>query len=156
MSNAAATLVGQNLGAKKPDRAEKSVWISALVNMIFLIGIAIIFIIFARPLIAFFTNEVEVINIGAKALRYISYGYIFYAYGMVMTQAFNGAGDTFTPTLINLFCFWLVEIPLAYFLALEYGFEETGVFLAIITSESLVGIIGIILFKMGRWKKREV
>jgi putative MATE family efflux protein len=156
MSNAAATLVGQNLGAKKPDRAERSVWISAYVNMFFMIIVAVIFVIFARPLVAFFTNETDVIDIGAKALRYISYGYIFYAYGMVMTQAFNGAGDTFTPTLINLFCFWLVEIPLAYFLALEYGLKETGVFLAIITAESLVGIVGIILFKMGRWKTREV
>ncbi len=156
MSNAAATLVGQNLGAKKPDRAERSVWISAFINMFFLIIIAILFVIFARPLVAFFTNDVAVIDIGAKALRYISYGYIFYAFGMVMTQAFNGAGDTFTPTLINLFCFWLVEIPLAYFLALVYGLNETGVFLAIIISESLVGVVGILAFRRGTWKTREV
>jgi putative MATE family efflux protein len=156
MSNAAATLVGQNLGAGKPERAERSVWISALINMVFLIGIAIIFIIFSRPLISFFTSDGGVIDIGAKCLRFISYGYLFYAYGMIMTQAFNGAGDTFTPTLINLFCFWLIEIPLAYFMAIKFGFAETGVFLAIIISESLVGILGIILFTRGRWKTYQV
>lgn len=156
MSNAAATLVGQNLGAKKPDRAESSVWKSAIVNLIFLCCIAVVFIIYPEFLIRFFTNEERVVNIGAQCLRFLSYGYGFYAFGMVMTQAFNGAGDTTTPTIMNLFCFWLVEIPLAYLLALQLGFDEQGVFMAIITSESLLGILGIILFRQGRWKLRQV
>lgn len=156
MSNAAATLVGQNLGAKKPDRAESSVWKSAIVNLIFLCCIAVVFIIYPEFLIRFFTDEERVVNIGAQCLRFLSYGYGFYAFGMVMTQAFNGAGDTTTPTIMNLFCFWLVEIPLAYLLSLQLGFDEQGVFMAIITSESLLGILGIILFRQGRWKLRQV
>jgi putative MATE family efflux protein len=156
MSNAAATLVGQNLGAKKPERAEKSVWMAAFVNMIFLMMIAIVFIGFAEYLILFFTDEAAVVAIGAKCLRFISYGYVFYAYGMVMVQAFNGAGDTTTPTIMNFFLFWLLEIPLALFLSFKLDMRETGVFLSIITAESLLGVVGMILFKRGRWKTREV
>jgi len=124
--------------------------------MVFLILIAIIFIVFAEKLIQLFSDEPEVISIGFKCLRFLSYGYLFYAFGMVMTQAFNGAGDTTTPTIINLFCFWLIEIPLAYLLALYFDFNESGVFLAIVISESLLGVMGIIIFKLGYWKKREV
>ncbi len=156
MSNAAATLVGQNLGAKKPERAEKSVWISAFVNMIFLCCIAIIFISYPEFLIRIFTNEPGVVTIGAQCLRFMSYGYVFYAFGMVLTQAFNGAGDTTTPTVINFFCFWMIEIPLAYLLALHLGLSEKGVFLSIIISESLLSIIALIVFRRGRWKLREV
>jgi putative MATE family efflux protein len=156
MSNAAATLVGQNLGAKKPERAEKSVWISALINMAFLCGIAVIFLSFPEFLIRLFTNEEKIVEIGALCLRYLSLGYPFYAFGMVMTQAFNGAGDTTTPTIFNFICFWLVEIPLAYLLALQLGLSETGVFLAIISSESLLGVLGIVVFRRGKWKLREV
>jgi putative MATE family efflux protein len=156
MSNAAATLVGQNLGAKKPDRAERSVWISAIINMIFLCMIALIFISYPEFLIRLFTDEEDVITIGAQCLRFLSYGYAFYAFGMVMTQAFNGAGDTTTPTVMNFICFWIIEIPLAYLLAIQFGLAEKGVFIAIITSESLLGILGILIFRLGRWKLREI
>jgi putative MATE family efflux protein len=156
MSNAAARLVGQNLGAKKPDRAERSVWISAIINMIFLGMIAIIFISYPEFLIRLFTDEEAVVTIGAQCLRFLSYGYVFYAFGMVMTQAFNGAGDTTTPTIMNFICFWIIEIPLAYLLSIQFGLAEKGVFIAIITSESLLGILGILIFRLGRWKLREV
>ena len=156
MSNAAATLVGQNLGAKKPDRAEKSVWISAIINMVFLGLIAIVFITFSEFLVRIFTSEPNVVAIGSKCLRVISYGYLFYGYGMIMIQAFNGAGDTATPTKINFFCFWMCEIPLAYALALKLGFDEMGVFISIVVAESLLGIVGIILFRRGKWKQKIV
>jgi Na+-driven multidrug efflux pump len=156
MSNAAATLVGQNLGAGKPLRAEKSVWRTGLINMLFLAAIAVIFILNAERLIEFFTAEAAVVAIGAKCLRFFSYGYIFYAYGMVMVQAFNGAGDTTTPTVINFFCFWMLEIPLAYLLALHFGIRETGVLVAVVIAESMAGIAGIILFRRGTWKEQKV
>ncbi len=156
MSNAAATLVGQNLGANKPERAEKSTWISAFANMIFLGSVGILFYTNAELLIRIFTAEPEIIEIGAQCLRIMSYGYLAYAFGMVIIQAFNGAGDTFTPTLINLVCFWLIEIPLAYFLAMELGFAEEGVFYSIVVAETLLGIIGFILFKRGKWKTTQV
>jgi len=156
MSNAAATLVGQNLGAKKPERAEKSVWNCAFVNMIFLAFMAVLFIFYSEFLVGIFTNEQNVIDIGAESLRYLSYGYIFYAYGMIMVQAFNGAGDTITPTIINFFCFWLFEIPVALWASFSLGLDERGVFIAVLLAESLVGIVGIIMFKRGKWKTRKV
>jgi putative MATE family efflux protein len=156
MSNAAATLVGQNLGAGKPERAERAVWLSAVANMAFLGLTAIVFILFAPFFIRLFTSEPEVVRIGADCLRVLSYGYLVYALGMVVIQAFNGAGDTVTPTWINFFCFWLLELPLAYALAIVLGIGERGVFYAILASESVMGIAGTVLFRRGRWKKREV
>lgn len=156
MSNAAATLVGQNLGANKPGRAERSVWISGFVNMVFLVGIAVLFFSSAEFLVRLFATEPKVVEIGAKCLRYLSLGYVSYAYGMVMTQAFNGAGDTATPTKINFLCFWLLEIPLACALALIFGLDEVGVFLSIIIAESALGLLGIVLFRRGKWKEKVV
>ena len=156
MSNAAATLVGQNLGAGQPERAEKSTWISAGVNMVFLGIVGVIFFLFAESLVSIFTSDADVIDIGARSLKIMSYGYLAYAFGMVIIQAFNGAGDTKTPTIINFFCFWLLEIPLAYFLALEWGLNEEGVFYSIVVAEVALGIVGFILFKKGNWKQTKV
>jgi putative MATE family efflux protein len=156
MSNAAATLVGQNLGANKPERAEKSVWTTAGVNMVFLALVGITFYIFAEWLIALFSTDPEIIRIGAQCLRIISYGYLAYAFGMIIIQAFNGAGDTTTPTIINFICFWLIEIPLAYLLAIEFGFKQDGVFYAIVVAETLLGVIGFLIFRKGNWKKVNV
>lgn len=156
MSNAAATLVGQNLGANQPDRAEKSTWISAFVNMVFLGMVGVTFLVFAENLVSIFTDDAAIIEVGAKCLRIMSYGYLAYAFGMVIIQAFNGAGDTKTPTLINLVCFWIIEIPLAYFLAITLQWNEEGVFYSIVIAESLLGILGFILFRRGNWKKTKV
>jgi len=156
IGNAAATLVGQNLGAGKPERAERSVWVTGFVNMVFLAIVTVVFLTFAEPLIRIFTNEEEVIPYGVACLRMISYGYIFYAYGMVMVQAFNGAGDTFTPTLINLLCYWIIQIPLAYWLAMKTSLGAQGVFLAITITESLLAVVGIIVFRKGKWKEKQI
>jgi len=156
MSNAAATLVGQSLGARQPERAEKAAWLTALYNMIFLTGLGLVFLIFADPLVGIFTDNPQVRAVGASCLRIISLGYPFYAWGMVMVQAFNGAGDTNTPTVINFFCYWLFQIPLAYVLARTAGLEETGVFVAIALAESLLAVVGVLVFRRGRWKSRGV
>jgi putative MATE family efflux protein len=156
LSNAAATLVGQNLGAGKPERAERSVWLTGFSNMLFLGCIAVVFIVFPEPLIRLFTRDAAVVPVGVDCLRYVSYGYLFYAYGMVIVQAFNGAGDTDTPTIINLFCYWLFQIPLAYILAIRWGLGTRGVFLAITIAESLIAVVGILVFRQGRWKQRRV
>ena len=156
MSNAAATLVGQNLGAGKPDRAEKSVWYCAWYNVAFLAIVSVIFVFWAELIIMIFTKEAEVIRIGAIALRYIGFGYVFYAFGMVISQAFNGAGDTKTPTWINFFCFWLFEIPLAYVLSITFGLEAKGIFTAISISAFLMGMVCIIVFRRGKWKTVQV
>lgn len=156
MSNAAATLVGQNLGARKPDRAERSVWVTGFCNMVFLGLVTIIFLIFAEPLIGIFTSDPSVLPYGIDALRFISYGYIFYAYGMVIVASFNGAGDTTTPTLINILCHWLLQIPLAYALALSFGLGAKGVFLAITVAESTIAVVSILVFRTGRWKSRKI
>ena len=156
MSNAAATLVGQNLGAKKPARAERSVWVTGFANMCFLGLVAITFVTFAERLIGIFTTDPAVVPYGVAALRFISYGYVFYAYGMVVVQSFNGAGDTNTPTLINLACYWLIQIPLAYSLAIPLGFGAKGVFAAITIAESLLAVVAILAFRRGTWKTREV
>jgi putative MATE family efflux protein len=156
MAGAAATLVGQNLGAGKPERAERAVWLTAVANMVFLGLVAIVFILFAEFFVRLFTDEPGVIAIGTDCLRILSYGYVVYALGMVVVQAFNGAGDTVTPTIINFFCFWLLEIPLAYALALPGGWNERGVFIAIVIAESAMSIVGAIVFRRGRWKTRQV
>ena len=156
LSNAAATLVGQNLGAKKPDRAEKAVWATGYVNMILLTAISLVFIITPHFFIQLFIDNAEVIETGARGLRIVSFGFIFYAMGMVMVQAFNGAGDTRTPTKINVVCFWIIEIPLAYFLATSYGMNEFGVYTAIIIAESCMTLIAMWLFKKGKWKLEKV
>jgi putative MATE family efflux protein len=156
MANAAATLVGQNLGANKPERAERSVWRAGLSNMIFLGAVALVFIAFDERIIGLFTGDAGVAAYGVSSLRFLSYGYIFYAYGMVMVQAFNGAGDTFTPTMINLGCYWLFQIPLAYALAIHFHAGANGVFMAIPIAESLITIVAIIFFRRGRWKTQKV
>ena len=156
MCNAAATLVGQNLGAKQPDRAETSVWRIGLYNMVFLCGVAVTFISFAEPMIRFFTRDSSVIPFGVDCLRMVSYGYGFYAYGMVLVQAFNGAGDTNTPTIINVFCYWLFQLPLAYVLSQPFGLGAQGVFLAITLAESLLALVSIFFFRLGRWKEQQI
>ncbi len=156
ISNAAATLVGQNLGANKPDRAEKSVWATGKVNFFILGIIGLIFILFPEFFIRLFINDPGVVKSGGQCLRIMSYGFIAYGLGMVVINSFNGAGDTLTPTKINLVCFWLVEIPLAYILAIPLGIGETGVFYSIIISETLMTITAVILFRKGKWKLKKV
>ncbi|MCI0612105.1 MATE family efflux transporter [bacterium] len=156
MSNAAATLVGQNLGAQKPDRAEKAVWKTCQYNCICLVLVGLMFEVFAGPLIRMFANDPTVVMYGISCLRIVSAGFIFYAFGMVLTSSFNGAGDTWTPTLINLFCFWLWEIPLGYYLAHPGGFGPNGVFIAVTVAFSTLAVVSAIVFKRGRWKLRKV
>lgn len=156
MSNAAATLVGQSLGAGKPDRAERAVWRAGFYNMCFLGAIGLVFVILAGPIINLFTHDPAVVPYGVACLRTVACGFLFYAYGMVITQSFNGAGDTWTPTVINLFVFWLWEIPLAYVLAITFGFGPNGVFLAITIAFSTLAVISAALFRKGRWKARVV
>src|SRR6202140_2682245 len=156
LSNAAATLVGQNLGAKQPERTATSVWRTGFYNMLFLGAIGIFFIFFAEPAVRLFTHDPEVVPLAASCLRILSYGNIAYAYGMVMLQAFNGAGDTVTPTLVNLFGFWLLEIPLAYALAIPLHMRSKGVFLSIVIAEAAIAAAGVVLFKRGRWKRQQI
>lgn len=156
LANAAATLVGQNLGADRADRAEKSVWSAGFVNMALLGMISVVFIWQAEWFIRLFTPDEAVITAGVNCLSIISAGFLLYGMGMVMVQAFNGAGDTATPTWINLFCFWLLEIPLAYLLARPAGFDQQGVYLAIVIAESILAITAMVLFRKGTWKKRKV
>jgi putative MATE family efflux protein len=153
MSNAAATLVGQNLGAKQPLRAEESVIKTAKYNGVFMGIVSLIFLFGAYPIISFFTNEEAVKDIAVQALRIVASGYVFYGIGMVMANAFNGAGDTWTPTWINLFGFWFFQIPLAYVLAEYLNFGPTGVFIAIPVAETAISLAAFALFKKGRWKK---
>jgi len=156
LSNAAATLVGQNLGAKRPDRAERAVWLTGLYTMIFLIVVSIVFIVFARPLVELFHDDPAVVAIGVDCLRIVSYGWVFFAWGMVTVQCFNGAGDTMTPTWVNLICYWLFQLPLAWFLSVRLDFGPSGVFWSISLAYSLSAVIGLALFRRGRWKTREV
>jgi putative MATE family efflux protein len=156
MSNAAATLVGQNLGARQPERAERSVWIAGLANMAFQLTVTVLYMLFHERLVRIFTSDPSVVNAGSECLRVVSYGYVMYAWGMVMPQAFNGAGDTITPTKINFFCFWLFEIPLAYFLAVGMGVQARGVYWAIVIAESAAGLMGIWLFRKGKWKDKVI
>ncbi len=156
MSNAAATLVGQNLGAQRPERAEQAVWRTGFYNMVFLGGLGLLFLLFAEPLIATFTQEAEVARNAVRCLRVVSAGFLFYAYGMVVTQAFNGAGDTLTPMVLNLVCFWVVELPVAYVLSGPLGMGPTGAFLSVTIAFSLVAVLGAAVFRRGRWKLRRV
>lgn len=156
MSNAAATLVGQNLGALQPERAEKSVWLTGKYNAVFMVLVSVLYLVFAHAILSWFSDEPEVVKYGALCLQVIAAGYVFYAYGMVVIQAFNGAGDTKTPTYINFFCFWVFQLPLAYGLALYFDLGPLGVYLAIVLAETLIAIIGIYLFKKGKWKRTVV
>ena len=156
MSNAAATLVGQNLGANQPQRAEDSVWKTGKYTAIFMAIVSIAYLLFAKTIIGWFTNEVEVIQNGALCLQIIAAGYIFYAYGMVIIQSFNGSGDTKTPTYINFICFWLFQLPFAYLVSITLDFGPKGVFWAITLAEVSIAIIGIIWFKKGNWKNMKV
>ncbi len=156
MSNAAATLVGQNLGAKQPDRAEQSVWKTGKYCAYFMGLVSIAYLVFAPQIISWFTTQPDVIEQGSLCLRIIAAGYIFYAYGMVVINSFNGAGDTTTPTIINFVCFWLFQLPFAYLMAISFNFGPTGVFLAIVLAEVLISVIAIIWFKKGHWKAKKV
>ncbi len=156
MSNAAATLVGQNLGAKQPGRAEQSVWKTGKYCAYLMGLVSIGYLVFAPQIISWFTQEPQVIENGSLCLRVIAAGYIFYAYGMVVINSFNGAGDTMTPTVINFICFWLFQLPFAYLMAISFDFGPIGVFLAIVLAEVLISIIAIIWFKKGRWKLKQV
>ncbi len=156
LSNAASTLVGQNLGAGRPDRAEKAVWKTAFLNVGVMAVFAFLFLSWPSFFIRLFINDPKVIHYGVQALQIISMGYLFYGFGMVMPQAFNGAGDTKTPTLINFITFWIIELPLAYLLAHTLGFRETGVFYSIVIAESLMAVMGIWLFRKGKWKTKMV
>lgn len=156
LANAAATLVGQNLGAGKPERAQKTVWTAGIANMILLGLFGLAFILKTEFFIKLLTGEVGVIASGIDGLRIISFGFLFYAMGMVMSQAFNGAGDTITPTWMNFIAFWCLEIPLAYFFAMKAGMDQQGVYIAIVIGEAVLAIMGVILFRRGKWKTRTV
>lgn len=156
VSNAAATLMGQNLGAKKPERAEASVWRCGFFNMIVLTVVALFFIVFARPIVGFFTADPVALESGIDCLRWISYGYPLFAYALVMISAFNGAGDTVTPTIINICCHWLFKLPLAYLLAKTMGMGPKGAYIAVMVAESVVAVVSIMIFRRGKWKERKV
>jgi putative MATE family efflux protein len=158
LSNAASTLVGQNLGAGRPDRAERAIWITSVFNMVVMGLVGSILIIFPEIFINLFANakDLEVIAKGSVCLRMVSFGFIFYGLGMVMVQALNGAGDTYTPTFINLCCFWLLEIPLAYVLAIHTSLSENGVYLAIVIAESTMAVVGFFVLRRGKWKVKKV
>ena len=154
--NAAATLVGQNLGANQPQRASESVLKTAKYNAIFMSIVTILFFVGADVIISFFTKQPDVKTTAVKALRIISAGYIFYGVGMVMINAFNGAGDTWTPTIINFFGFWILQIPLAWYLSKNVAMGPVGIFIAIPVAESLMTLASFILFRKGKWKKVKV
>jgi len=156
LANAAATLVGQNLGARQPERAATSVWRTGFYNMLFLGSVGVFFVFFAEPVVRLFTRDADVVPLAASCLRILSYGNIGYAYGMVMLQAFNGAGDTLTPTFVNLFGFWFLEIPLAYWLAIPMHLRSNGVFYSIVVAQCAVAAAGVVLFKRGRWKQQKI
>ena len=156
MSNAAATLVGQNLGAQQPERAEASVWQIGWYNMGYLLAISVLFFLFPHGITGIFTGDAAVVAVGAEWLRILSYALFVYGWWMVSVQAFNGAGDTATPTWINVVFFWLIQIPLAWLLALHLGWQETGVFWAVFVSETSVGLFTLWLFSRGRWKTAQV
>lgn len=156
VSNAAATMVGQSLGAGKPDRAERAVWLAGFYNMICLGVVGLCFVVFTPQIISVFTDDPKIVPYGVDCLRIVAYGFLFYAWGMVITQSFNGAGDAWTPTIINLFVFWLWELPLAYVLAITFGMGPRGVFLAIMISFSMLAVVSAVMFRRGKWKTKRV
>lgn len=156
LSNAAATMVGQGLGAGKPERAERAVWMAGFYNMCFLGVIGLAFVLLAGPIVSLFTPDPEVSGYAVACLRTVALGFLFYAYGMVITQSFNGAGDTWTPTWINLLVFWLWEIPLAYALAIVYGFGPRGVFWSMTIAFSSLAVVSAVIFRRGKWKLKRV
>ena len=156
MSNATATLVGQNLGAKQIERAEQSVWKTAKYNAIFMIFVTLLFLVASTPIVAFMNPDPAVEKVAVQVLRIVTAGYIFYGIGMVLMNAFNGAGDTRTPTIISLFCFWAFQIPIAYLMAEKMGFGPKGVFLAIIMAETSITIVAYFIFRRGKWKEVKV
>jgi len=156
MANAAATMVGQALGAKNPERAERAVWRAGFYNMIFLGGVGLVFILFAPQIIGIYKPTPDVAQYGIDCLRIVAYGFVFYAYGMVLGQSFNGAGDTWTPTILNLFVFWLWEIPLAYVLSVVFGMGPRGVFFAIMIAFSTLAVASALVFRRGKWKAKVV
>lgn len=155
-SNAAATLVGQNLGANQPGRAESAVWKTGVYNMYFMVSVSVIYFLFHEQLMSFFTSDPHVINIGGEWIRILSYSYFVYGWWMVSVQAFNGAGDTVTPTKINLVFFWLIQIPLCYYLAIPLDWQHSGVFWGVFVSETSVGLFTLWLFTRGSWKSMKV
>ncbi|HEY6445094.1 MAG TPA: MATE family efflux transporter [Acidobacteriaceae bacterium] len=156
LSNAAATLVGQNLGAGRPDRAEKAVWRTGVYTMLFLAALGVVFVIYAEPVVRVFVSDPEVIRIGSRALRTFACGNIAYAWVMTTLQAFNGAGDTLTPTIVYFLGFWVLELPLAWTLARGAGMREQGAFLAVVVAESAIAVLSIALFRRGRWRSRRI
>ena len=156
LGSAAATLVGQNLGAKQPDRAEQSVWRASFFNAVFLAVVSAVFLIWAPELVGIFSSDPQVVRYGASCLRIISLCYVLWAYGEIIVQAFNGAGDTWTPTLINFFVYWVVQLPLAYLLALKFNFGPNGAYYGILAAEVLLALIAIYVFRKGKWKEKVV
>lgn len=152
MANAASTLVGQNLGAGEPARAERSAWLCGHLNMVYLVCVAVVFWLFAPDLVGIFSEGKEVGHYGVSALRILCLGYFFYGYGMVLAQAFNGAGDTMTPTWMNAICFLLMQIPLAWYLSTPLGWGAEGAFAAVPISESILAVLAAVIFRRGRWK----
>jgi putative MATE family efflux protein len=156
LSNAAATMVGQALGAKKPERAEESVWTAGKYNAIVLGAVSVLFIVFAPLIVSIYTSDPKVAGYAIACLRIVSTGFVFFAYGLVFTQSFNGAGDTWTPTWINLGCFWVLQIPLAWLLAIQFGMGPQGVFIAMTVAFSMLAVVSGVIFKRGWWKERVV
>lgn len=156
LSNAAATLVGQNLGASKPERAERAVWVVGAYNFVFLGLVGLVLTLAPQPILRFFAEDPAELAIASNCLRIVALGFLFYAYGMVLVQAFNGAGDTRTPTILNLCCFWFFKIPIAYVLALSFGLGPNGVFIAITCAYSALALLALWLFRRGRWKTQQV
>ncbi len=156
LSNAAATLVGQNLGAGRPDRAKSAVWRTGFWNMVFLGSVGVIFIVFTPQIIGLFTRDPSVFRYAVSCLRIFSYGNMAYAYGMVLLQAFNGAGDTLTPTYVNLFGFWILELPLAWWLAMHTSLGVNGVFFSVVVAQTAIVLISVVLFRQGRWARQRI
>jgi Na+-driven multidrug efflux pump len=156
LSNAAATMVGEALGAGKPERAEEAVWKAGLYNLVFLGVVGALFVLLAGPIVSLFTQDAGVGGYATACLWTVALGFPFYAYGMVLTQSFNGAGDTWTPTVLNLVIFWLFEIPLAYTLARTLGWGPQGVFWAIAVAFSALAVVSAVLFRRGKWKTRKI